>query len=55
MRSVLHGIRQLGPYALVVLLVPGGSAIALLMWLWRRRMTKSSERRFAGISEHDAI
>jgi hypothetical protein len=32
----LAGARELGPYAAVELLLPGGSVIALLMWLYRR-------------------
>lgn len=32
----LAGVRELGPYAAVELLVPGGSVIAVLLWLYRR-------------------
>jgi hypothetical protein len=32
----LAGLRELGPYALVELLVPGGSILAVLLWLYRR-------------------
>jgi hypothetical protein len=32
----LGGARELGPYAAVELLLPGGSVIALLLWLYRR-------------------
>ena len=32
----LEGVRQFGPYAAVELLVPGGSMIAVAMWLYRR-------------------
>ena len=32
----LAGMRELGPYAAVELLLPGGSVIALLLWLYRR-------------------
>ena len=32
----LEGVRQFGPYAAIELLVPGGSMIAVLMWLYRR-------------------
>jgi hypothetical protein len=28
--------REFGPYALMELLLPGGSVIALSLWLWRR-------------------
>ena len=30
-------IRQLGPYAAIALLLPGGSIVALLLWLYRQR------------------
>jgi hypothetical protein len=30
-------LRALAPYAAVELLLPGGSVIALLLWLYRRR------------------
>jgi hypothetical protein len=32
----MTGLRELGPYALVELLVPGGSVLAVLIWLYRR-------------------
>jgi len=32
----LAAVRELGPYAAIELLVPGGSVIAVLMWLYRR-------------------
>jgi hypothetical protein len=32
----LEGLRQLGPYALVELVMPGGTVLALLLWLYRR-------------------
>lgn len=30
------GLRELGPYALLELLLPGGSLLAVLLWLYRR-------------------
>jgi hypothetical protein len=30
-------LRAIGPYAALELLLPGGSLIALLLWLYRRR------------------
>jgi hypothetical protein len=30
-------LRDLGPYAAIELLLPGGSLIVLLLWLYRRR------------------
>jgi hypothetical protein len=32
----LTGVREFGPYAALELLVPGGSVIAVLLWLYRR-------------------
>jgi NodT family efflux transporter outer membrane factor (OMF) lipoprotein len=32
----LAGLRELGPYAVVELVLPGGSILAVLMWLYRR-------------------
>jgi hypothetical protein len=36
MQRGLAGARELGPYAAVELLLPGGSVIAVLLWLYRR-------------------
>ncbi len=33
----MAGLREIGPYAAAGLLLPGGSVIALLMWLHRHR------------------
>jgi hypothetical protein len=35
-RKSLEGVREFGPYAALELLLPGGSVIAVLMWLYRR-------------------
>lgn len=32
----LAGAREFGPYAALELLLPGGSVIAVLLWLYRR-------------------
>jgi hypothetical protein len=32
-RSALHVLRELGPYVLVDLLLPGGTLLALVLWL----------------------
>jgi hypothetical protein len=34
---VIALLRELGPYAAIELILPGGSLLALLLWLWRRR------------------
>jgi hypothetical protein len=33
----LAGLRELGPYAAIELLLPGGSILAILLWLYRHR------------------
>jgi hypothetical protein len=37
-------VRSLGPYAAIELLLPGGSVLALLLWLYRRRQRILAER-----------
>jgi hypothetical protein len=32
----LGGLREFGPYAVAELLLPGGTVIAVLLWLYRR-------------------
>lgn len=34
-------VRQLGPYAVVELVLPGGSLVALSLWLYRRHKNAS--------------
>jgi len=35
--AVIPRLRALAPYALIELILPGGSLMALLLWLYRRR------------------
>jgi hypothetical protein len=35
--SVIVRFKALAPYALIELVLPGGSVLALLLWLYRRR------------------
>jgi hypothetical protein len=35
--AVLVRLKALAPYALIELILPGGSVMALLLWLYRRR------------------
>ncbi len=37
MKRVLHGVREIGSYLLIALVVPGGSVIALALWVLRHR------------------
>jgi hypothetical protein len=34
---VFQALRRLGPYLLIELLLPGGTLLALLLWLYQRR------------------
>jgi hypothetical protein len=38
--AVIVRLRALAPYALIELILPGGSVMALLLWLYRRREDK---------------
>lgn len=40
----LAGARELGPYAAVELLLPGGSIVAVLLWLYRRYRRVAAEQ-----------
>jgi len=37
MKTFLQGARDLSPYLLVELLLPGGTVIALLLWAYRNQ------------------
>ena len=39
-KAAAAGLRRIGPYAAIELLVPGGSLLALLLWLYRRHRTR---------------
>jgi hypothetical protein len=41
-------LRALAPYALIELVLPGGSVMALLLWLYRRRKNGVGFGRLAG-------
>jgi hypothetical protein len=36
MKQLIHLARQASPYLTVALLLPGGTLLALLLWLYRR-------------------
>jgi hypothetical protein len=36
LRRTAQVVRQLGPYAAIELLLPGGSLLAIALWLYRR-------------------
>ena len=41
-RRVFNQLRQLAPYALIELLLPGGTLVAVCLWLYRRRQRARS-------------
>jgi hypothetical protein len=42
MKQLLQGARSVGPYLLVEALLPGGTLIAILLWLFQRRARKGN-------------
>lgn len=38
--AVMVRLKALAPYALIELILPGGSVMALLLWLYRRRKNR---------------
>jgi hypothetical protein len=43
MNALIQFARNASPYLAVELLLPGGSVIALLLWLYRHRFKKEAE------------
>jgi len=44
--GVIVRLKVLAPYALIELILPGGSVMALLLWLYRRRKNGADFRLF---------
>jgi hypothetical protein len=44
-------VRQLGPYAAIELLLPGGSVLAALLWLYRHRERLATASVFTRMKE----
>jgi hypothetical protein len=40
-QAIVAKVRELGPYAAIELILPGGSLIAVLLWLYRRQKKAS--------------
>jgi hypothetical protein len=40
-KAAATALRQFGPYAAIELLLPGGSLVAILLWLYRRHRARS--------------
>jgi hypothetical protein len=47
--AIVPKLRDLAPYALMELVLPGGSVMALLLWLYRRQK-KGSTQHLDGLS-----
>jgi hypothetical protein len=45
MPALAAKLKDLAPYALIELVLPGGSLIALLLWLYRRRKSSGADLR----------
>jgi len=40
-KAAVEAVRRLGPYAAIELLLPGGSLLAILLWLYRRHRARA--------------
>lgn len=49
MSALIQVVRNAGPYLAIELLLPGGSVIALLMWLSRHRLKGAEPLGMPGI------
>jgi hypothetical protein len=52
--AVIVKLKDLAPYALIELVLPGGSVMALLLWLYRRRRWGPLERKAKRFTERVA-
>jgi hypothetical protein len=43
------GLRNVAPYAAIEIILPGGSLMALILWLYRRRKARAAPRRQANM------
>ncbi len=46
LRQAIQAVKQLGPYAAIELLLPGGSLLAIALWLYRRHRLARQARPF---------
>lgn len=44
LRAIRGVLRELAPYAAIELILPGGTILAILCWLYRRRRAASRAR-----------
>jgi hypothetical protein len=50
MAGAIAGLKEFGPYAAIELVLPGGSLIAILLWLHRRRQLKRTSNSLCSCS-----
>ena len=48
-------LRQLAPYAAIELLLPGGSLIALVLWIYRRHVRQQPVENLAPDFKHEEV
>jgi hypothetical protein len=46
----IAGLRSLAPYAAIEILLPGGSLMALLLWLYRRQKSRQARQGQRGVA-----
>lgn len=44
------GLREVAPYAAIEIILPGGSLMALILWLYRRRKARGAAQRQSGMA-----
>ena len=52
--AVAAKLRQLAPYAAIELVLPGGSLMAVLLWLYRRQKTRRADG-FARLTKQEML
>jgi hypothetical protein len=53
--TVIVRLKALAPYALIELVLPGGSVMALLLWLYRRRKNLDNGAAYAADHRSDCL
>jgi hypothetical protein len=47
LKPILAFLKALGPYAAIELILPGGTILAILLWLYRRRRAAKARTAFS--------
>jgi hypothetical protein len=55
MALAIAGLKELGPYAAIEIILPGGTLIALAIWLYRRRAARIAQAARAGKSPRPLV